>query len=144
MHHPGRRPPLEADAISSNPPSPRTHQRHGQHILPNQPSPSGAALSALPHTLRRELIVNSTRKTSIATGTLFILATAAALTAAALEPALTGTDYPTGVADHPNRLAAAGLLYLIAAGASVGHRHRASRPSTYCLESRYRNGKGES
>jgi hypothetical protein len=64
--------------------------------------------------------VNSTRRTSMATGTLFILATAAALAAAALEPALTGTDYLTGVADHPNRLAAAGLLYLIAAGTSVG------------------------
>jgi hypothetical protein len=42
------------------------------------------------------------------------------LAAAALEPALTGTDYLTGVADQPNRLAAAALLYLIAAGTSVG------------------------
>ena len=67
--------------------------------------------------------MNSTRRTSIATGTLFILATATAtataLAAAALEPALTRTDYLTGVADHPNRLAAAEFLYLIAAGASV-------------------------
>ena len=64
--------------------------------------------------------MNSTRRTSIATGALFIVATIAALVAAALEPALTGTDYLTGVANHPNRLAAAALLYLIAAGTSVG------------------------
>jgi hypothetical protein len=64
--------------------------------------------------------VNSTRRISIATGALFILATITALAAAALEPALTGTDYLTGVANHPNQMAAAALLYLIAAGASVG------------------------
>jgi Domain of unknown function (DUF4386) len=63
--------------------------------------------------------VNSTRRTAIATGALFIVATIAALAAAAVEPALTGTDYLTGVANHPNRLAAAALLYLIAAGTSV-------------------------
>ena len=60
------------------------------------------------------------RTTAIATGTLFIVATVAALAAAAVEPARTGTDYLTGVAAHPNRLAAAALLYLIAAGTSVG------------------------
>ncbi len=64
--------------------------------------------------------MNSTRRTAIATGALFIVATIAALAAAALEPALTGTDYLTGVANHPHRLAAAALLYLIAAGTSVG------------------------
>jgi hypothetical protein len=64
--------------------------------------------------------VNSSRSTAIATGTLFVVATVAALAAAAVEPALTGTDYLTGVADHPHRLAAAALLYLIAAGTSVG------------------------
>jgi len=68
----------------------------------------------------RDFIVNSTRRTAIATGALFIVATIAALAAAALEPALTGTDYLTGVANHPHRLAAAALLYLIAAGTSVG------------------------
>jgi Domain of unknown function (DUF4386) len=71
-------------------------------------------------TLRRDFIVTSTRRTSIATGALFILATVAALAADALKPALTGPDYLTGVANHPNRLAAAALLYLVAAGASVG------------------------
>lgn len=64
--------------------------------------------------------MNSTRRTSIATGALFIVATIAVLTATALEPALTGTDYLTGVANHSHRLAAAALLYLIAAGTSVG------------------------
>lgn len=64
--------------------------------------------------------MNSTRRISIATGTLFILATIAVLAATALEPALTGTDYLTEVLNHPNRLAAAALLHLIAAGTSVG------------------------
>jgi len=64
--------------------------------------------------------VNSTRRTSIATGALFILATIAALAAAALEPVLTGPEYLTGVANHPNQLAAAALLHLIEAGTSVG------------------------
>jgi len=64
--------------------------------------------------------MDSARRTSIVTGALFILATIAALAAAALQPALTGTGYLTGVANHPNQLAAAALLYLIAAGTSVG------------------------
>jgi hypothetical protein len=64
--------------------------------------------------------VDSTRRTAIATGVLLIVATAAALAAAAVEPALTGTTYLTDVADHPNRLAIGAVLYLIAAGTSVG------------------------
>ena len=64
--------------------------------------------------------MNTTRRTSIATGALLILATIAVLAADALKPALTGTDYLTGVANHPNQLAVAALLYLIAAGGSVG------------------------
>ena len=64
--------------------------------------------------------MNSTRRTSIATGALFIVATIAALAAASVIPSLTGTDYLTAVADQPNQLAAAALLYLIAAGSSVG------------------------
>jgi hypothetical protein len=64
--------------------------------------------------------VNSTRRISIATGALFIVATIAALAASALEPAITGTDYLTRVANHHNRLAAAAFLYLIAAVTSVG------------------------
>jgi len=64
--------------------------------------------------------VNSTRRISIATGALFIVATIAVLAASALEPAITGTDYLTRVANHHNRLAAAAFLYLIAAVTSVG------------------------
>jgi hypothetical protein len=64
--------------------------------------------------------VSSARKTSIATGALFVIATGAALAAAALEPALTGTGYLIVVAQQPRRLATAALLYLIAAGTSAG------------------------
>jgi hypothetical protein len=64
--------------------------------------------------------VNSTRPAAIAAGTLFLLASVASLAAAALLPALTGTDYLTGVDGHSGQLAASALLYLVAAGASVG------------------------
>ena len=64
--------------------------------------------------------MNSARKISRVTGVLFIIATVAALAAAAVEPALTGPDYLTVVANDDTRLAAAALLYLIAAGTSVG------------------------
>lgn len=64
--------------------------------------------------------MNSTRRTSIATGALFIVATIAALAAASVVPSLTGTDYLVTVADQADRLAAAALLYLIAAASSVG------------------------
>ena len=64
--------------------------------------------------------MNPARKTSIAAGSLFVIATLAALAAAGVAPALTGSDYLTGVAEHPQRLAAAVLLYLIAAGTSMG------------------------
>ena len=64
--------------------------------------------------------MKSVRRISIATGALFVLATAAAVAAGAVVPALTGTDALTGVANHPTQLAVAALLYLIAAGTSVG------------------------
>jgi Domain of unknown function (DUF4386) len=64
--------------------------------------------------------VSSMRRTSIAAGTLFLVATASVFTADAFRPALTGTDYLSAVADHPTRLAAAALFYLAAAGTSVG------------------------
>lgn len=66
------------------------------------------------------LIVSSSRTTSIATGTLFIVATIAALAAAEVVPVLSGSDFLRGVAHHPRRVAAAALLYLIAAGTSAG------------------------
>jgi hypothetical protein len=64
--------------------------------------------------------VNSTRRTATATGALLIIATVAELAAAAIEPALTGSGPLTGVAEHPDRVAASALLHLIAAGTSVG------------------------
>src|SRR4051812_41124998 len=64
--------------------------------------------------------MNSTRRISITTGVLFVIATVAAVAAAALLPALTGPGYLTGVADHSNRMAVAALVYLVAAGVSVG------------------------
>ena len=57
---------------------------------------------------------------SIATGALFVIATIVALAAAALLPALTGPAYLSGVVDHSSRMNASALLYLIAAGTSVG------------------------
>ena len=65
-------------------------------------------------------VVNSTRKTAIATGVLLIVATAAALVASAIQPAVEGSDYLAGVASHPLRMAAAGLGTLLAAATSVG------------------------
>ncbi len=71
--------------------------------------------------LRRDPIVDATmRKASLAAGTLFVLATGATLSAAVLLPALTGADYLTRMADHPDRTAGAALLYLVAAAGSVG------------------------
>ncbi len=64
--------------------------------------------------------MSETRKIAIATGGLFILATVSAVAAAALLPALTGADYLTGIGEHSDQMAAAALLYLVAAGASVG------------------------
>lgn len=64
--------------------------------------------------------MSSTRKVSIATGASLIVATVAVLGASAVDPTLTGAGYLTEVANHPHRLAAAALLYLVAAGASVG------------------------
>ena len=60
------------------------------------------------------------RKTSIGAGGLLVIATVAALAAAAVQPGLTGAGYLIDVGDHPQRLAAAALLYLVAAAGSVG------------------------
>src|SRR3954470_4269453 len=67
-----------------------------------------------------DVVVDSTRRISIATGALFIVATVAAVAAAALLPTLTGPEYLTGVVDDANRMAASALFYLVAAGTSVG------------------------
>lgn len=64
--------------------------------------------------------MNATRKTAVVTGVVFIIATVAALAAAALAPVVTGADYLTQVSANANRVAASALLYLIAAFASAG------------------------
>ena len=64
--------------------------------------------------------MNPTRKTAVVTGVVFIVATVAALAAAALAPDLTGPGYLAQVAAHANQVAASALLYLIAAFASAG------------------------
>jgi hypothetical protein len=65
-------------------------------------------------------MMNSARKIAVATGVIFIVATIAALVAAALVPVLTGPDYLTGLSTHANQVAAAALFYLIAAFTSAG------------------------
>ena len=64
--------------------------------------------------------VNSTRKTAVTAGVLFIIATVAALLAAAFEPVLTGADYLTRLSAPTNQVAAGALFYLIAALGSAG------------------------
>jgi hypothetical protein len=64
--------------------------------------------------------MNSGRTNAIITGVLFIVATVAALAAAALQPVLSGTDYLTGVAANASQVAGGALFYLIAAFTSVG------------------------
>jgi hypothetical protein len=66
------------------------------------------------------IVANSTRRTAVVTGVVFIIATVAALAAAALAPVLTGADYLTEVAAHADQVAASALMYLIAAFASAG------------------------
>ena len=51
---------------------------------------------------------------------LLIVATLAAVAAAAVLPTLSGPDYLAEVAGHPHEMAGAALLYLVAAGTSVG------------------------
>lgn len=62
--------------------------------------------------------MDSTRRCAIATGVLLITATVSAVAASAVAPPLTGPGYLAGVADHPDQLAFAACLYLLAAGTS--------------------------
>jgi hypothetical protein len=64
--------------------------------------------------------MNSTRKIAVTTGVLFIVATVAALVAAALVPGLHGTDYLTKVSANSNLVTTGALFYLIAAFTSAG------------------------
>ena len=64
--------------------------------------------------------MNSTRKIAVVTGVIFIIATVAALLAAAVEPILTGTDYLTKISANANQVATDAFFYLIAAFTSLG------------------------
>jgi hypothetical protein len=64
-------------------------------------------------------MMDSSRKTAIAAGLLFIAATAASLLGTAIEPALTGTYYLTRIPENMTRVSGGGLLELIAAGTSA-------------------------
>ncbi|HVS06221.1 MAG TPA: DUF4386 domain-containing protein [Candidatus Dormibacteraeota bacterium] len=64
--------------------------------------------------------MNSGRKNAVIPGVLFIVATAAALAAATVEPVLSGTDYLTKVAANASLVAGGAVFYLIAAFTSVG------------------------
>ena len=66
----------------------------------------------------------SFRKIAVITGVVFIIATVAALVAAALTPVLTGTDYLTRFSAHTNQVAAGALLYLIAVLRKCRHSRR--------------------
>jgi Domain of unknown function (DUF4386) len=64
--------------------------------------------------------MNSSRKIAVTTGVLFIVATVAALAAAALVPGVSGADYLTKVSANPNLVTRGALFYLIAAFTSAG------------------------
>lgn len=64
--------------------------------------------------------MNSTRKISVITGVVFIIATGVVFVADALTPDLTGTDTLTRFSAQPNRVAAGALAYLVMAFASGG------------------------
>lgn len=64
--------------------------------------------------------MDTTRGISIAAGAIFIVAGIAGLAAPAIQPHLAGSNDLAGVAGHPNQVAVSALLYLIAAGTSVG------------------------
>ena len=65
--------------------------------------------------------MNSTRKTAVMTGVLFIIATfAGPVLATAFTPDLTGTDYLIQFPAHTNQAAAGVLLWIISAFTSAG------------------------
>ena len=64
--------------------------------------------------------MNAERKTAMATGMIFIVATLAALGARALDPSITDQDPLAEVAAHSGSMTAAILLDLLAAVTSVG------------------------
>jgi hypothetical protein len=64
--------------------------------------------------------MNSTRKIAVITGVIFIIATVAALVAAALLPDMSGTNYLTLVSEHTGQVTGSAFFYLIAAFGSGG------------------------
>jgi hypothetical protein len=64
--------------------------------------------------------MNAGRTNAVIAGVLFIVATVAALAAAAVEPVLSGTDYLTKIAANASQVSGGALLYLVAAFTSVG------------------------
>jgi len=64
--------------------------------------------------------MNSTRKTAVIAGVLFIIATVAGLLAKALVPDPTGANYLMSLSANANRVAAGALLYLIGYFACAG------------------------
>jgi hypothetical protein len=64
--------------------------------------------------------MDSNRRTALIAGTLFTAGTAAILLGTAIEPALTGTGYLTGISEHMTQVSVGGLLELVAAAASAG------------------------
>jgi hypothetical protein len=64
--------------------------------------------------------MKSTRKISVITGVIFIIATVAVLMASAITPDLSGTDYLIQFSTQANQVDVAALLYLVAAFASAG------------------------
>ncbi|MFS8120517.1 MAG: DUF4386 domain-containing protein [Microcoleus sp.] len=64
--------------------------------------------------------MQANKKIAVVTGILFIVATFAALLAAAIEPILTRTDYLASISANANKVTVDILFYLIAAFTSVG------------------------
>jgi len=64
--------------------------------------------------------MDSTRRTAVIAGVLFIIATVATFVADALTPALTGTDYLIRLAAHPNQVAAGVLVKIVSVLAGAG------------------------
>jgi hypothetical protein len=62
----------------------------------------------------------TTRKTAVVTGVIFIVATVAAIVAAALTPVLTKADILTQFSAHANQVSLGAIFYLLAAFTSVG------------------------
>jgi hypothetical protein len=71
--------------------------------------------------LNKEKRMNSIRKNAVITGVIFIIATVAALLAAAILPVIKiGTNYLTLVSSHSNQVATSAFFNLIAAFSSGG------------------------